>query len=95
MGRIFESAVEEKIDFFEKRPGEIREKFGREDSVRGIGAWISREGLGKMSWHSSACARARYAKTIPRRRGIVYLQCAENQHLRCQRKVRARPGWLT
>ena len=45
MGYIFANAAEEKIDFFEKRPGEIREKFGREDSVRGIGARISREGL--------------------------------------------------
>ena len=54
VGRIFESAVEEKIVFFEKRLGEIREKFGREDSVRGIGTRISREGLGKMPWHSSA-----------------------------------------
>ena len=27
VGHIFESAVEEKIVFFEKRPGEIREKY--------------------------------------------------------------------
>ena len=83
MGRIFESAVEEKIVFFENSsqrgdsgPGP---EFWREDSVRGIGARISREGLGKMSWHSSVCTRVRYAKTIPRRRGIVYPQRAESQ----------------
>ena len=46
--------------------------FGREDSARGIGARISREGLGKMSWRSSVCVRVRYPKTIPRRRGIAY-----------------------
>ena len=54
-------------------------EFGREDSARGIGARISREGPEKMPWHSSACVRARYAKTIPRGRGIAYLQYAESQ----------------
>ena len=53
-------------------------EFWREDSVRGIGAWISRGGLEKMPWHSSACVRVRYAKTIPRIRGIAYQQYAEN-----------------
>ena len=85
MGHIFANAAEEKIDFFEKRPGEIREKFGREDLVRGIGAWISRGGLEKMPWHSSACTRVRYAKTIPRIRGIVYQQYAEHQLIGCQK----------
>jgi len=47
VGHIFANDAEEKIDFFEKQSGEIREKFGREDSVRGIGTRISREGLGK------------------------------------------------
>ena len=79
VGHIFANAAEEKIDFFEKRLGEIREKYWREDSARGIGARISREGLGKMSWHSSVCVRVRYAKTIPRGRGIAYLQYAESQ----------------
>ena len=84
MGHIFESAVEEKIVFFEKRTGEIREKFGREDSVRGIGTRILIEGLGKMSWRSSACTRVRYAKTIPRCRGIVFAYCADNQRFEWQ-----------
>ena len=76
VGHIFESAVEEKIVFFENGsqrgdsgPGP---EFWREDSVRGIGTRISREGLGKMSWHSSVCVRVRYAKTIPLCRGIVF-----------------------
>ena len=49
MGRIFESAVEEKIDFFENgsRRGDSGHgpEFWREDSVRGIGTRISRGGL--------------------------------------------------
>ena len=95
MGHIFANAAEEKIDFFEKRPGEIREKFGREDSARGIGARISREGLGKMSWHSSVCVRMRYAKTIPRRRGIACPQHAENQRVEWQENSRTDQAWLT
>ena len=94
VGHIFVSAAEEKIVFFEKRPGEIREKFGREDSARGIGTRISIEGLGKMSWRSSACTRVRYAKTIPRGRGIAYLQYAESQRIRWQGKCMIEP-WAT
>ena len=76
---IFANAAEEKIDFFLKNGRARSERsIGREDSVRGIGARISREGLGKMSWHSSVCVRVRYAKAIPRRRGIAYPQHAES-----------------
>ena len=68
--------------------------FGREDSARGIGARISIKGLGKISWRSSVCARARYAKTIPRGRGIVYPQRTENQWIRWQGKCMIEP-WAT
>lgn len=94
VGHIFESAAEEKIVFFENNRAISERSVGREDSVRGIGAWISREGLGKMSWHSSACARARYAKTIPRRRGIAYPQRAEGQRIGWQEKCMIEP-WAT
>ena len=83
VGHIFVSAAEEKIDFFGNgsRRGDSgpSPEFWREDSVRVIGTRISIEGLGKMSWHSSVCVRVRYAKTIPRGRGIAYLQYAESQ----------------
>ena len=76
VGHIFANAAEEKIVFLKMAVGEetldLVLSFGREDSARGIGARISREGLGKMSWRSSVCVRVRYPKTIPRRRGIAY-----------------------
>jgi len=82
VGHIFESAAEEKIDFFLKNGSQRGDsgpgpEFGREVSVRGIGTWILREGLGKIPWRSSVCARVRYTKTIPRCRGIAYPQLAE------------------
>ena len=40
VGRIFESAAEEKIDFFEKRPDEIREKY-----------WARR--FGERNWNAN------------------------------------------
>ena len=40
VGRIFESVVEEKIDFFEKRSGEIREKY-----------WARR--FGERNWNAN------------------------------------------
>ena len=94
VGHIFESAAEEKIVFFENNRAISERSVGREDSVRGIGAWISSEGLGKMPWHSSACTRVRYAKTIPRGRGIVYPQRTENQWIRWQGKCMIEP-WAT
>ena len=52
VGHIFANAAEEKIVFLKMAVGEetldLVLSFGREDSVRGIGAWISRGGLGKM-----------------------------------------------
>jgi len=45
-------------------------------------------------WRSSVCARVRYAKTIPRRRGIAYLQYAESQRIRWQGKCMIEP-WAT
>ena len=94
VGHIFESAAEEKIVFFENNRAISERSVGREDSVRGIGAWISREGLGKMPWHSSACTRVRYAITIPRGRGIVYPQRTENQWIRWNGKCMIEP-WAT
>ena len=47
-----------------------------------------------MSWRSSACTRVRYAKTIPRGRGIAYLQYAESQRIRWQGKCMIEP-WAT
>ena len=94
VGHIFESAAEEKIVFFENNRAISERSVGREDSVRGIGAWISREGLGKMPWHSSVCVRVCYAKTIPRGRGIVYLQHADSQRIRWQGKCMIEP-WAT
>ena len=43
-------------------------------------------------WHSSACARVRYAKTIPRCRGIAYPQHAESQRIGWQENPRT--AWL-
>ena len=53
VGRIFESAAEEKIDFFEKRPGEIREKYwARRFGERNRNANFDRR-TWKMSWRVS------------------------------------------
>ena len=88
VGHIFVSAAEEKIDFFGNgsRRGDSgpSPEFWREDSVRVIGTRISIEGLGKMSWRSSACTRVRYAKTIPRCRGIAFSYCTDNQRFEWQ-----------
>ena len=46
VGHIFVSAAEEKIDFFEKRPGEIREKY-----------WARR--FGERNWNANFERRTR------------------------------------
>ncbi len=83
-GTFLRALRKKKSIFFENGRARSERSIGREDSARGIGAWFSREGLGKMPWHSSVCARMRYAKTIPRRRGIAFLYCADNQRFEWQ-----------
>ena len=77
-GTFLRTLRKKKSIFLKNGRARSERSIGREDSARGIGARISREGLGKMSWHSSVCVRVRYAKAIPRRRGIAYPQHAES-----------------
>ena len=78
-----------KIDFFWKRLWRtLREMALREDLLRGFGWQIRRADSERRTWQIpwrlSGCSWVCYLNTIPRRRGIVFLQWAERERFKRQ-----------